>query len=224
VVIVIQCASNKQERAGHLRTRDGRRVVFVARPELATQGGDVWARPDDASDVTRLTWRARLEASQADQSHLLPAIELYTNSAYGELGRRFGSERVFILSAGWGLVRGSYRLPKYDITFSKQADKYKQRRPEDSYQDFNQLPREPDGPVVFLGGRDYLPLFSALTRDVRAKVVVPYRCPPGPGTGTVRREGHLLLVPYPTAALTNWYYGCAKRLCDDPSFLEKAAL
>ncbi len=52
--IVIQCAASKTPRAGHLRTRDGQRVVFVARPDEAPpEPGVVYARPDDISDHGR---------------------------------------------------------------------------------------------------------------------------------------------------------------------------
>lgn len=224
MIVVIQCASTKQPGAAYLRGRDGRRVMFVARPELAPHGGDlVWARPDDLSDAPDTTWRARLEAAQVERgTELLQASELYRPVAFGHLARTFGPQQLFILSAGWGLVRADYRLPQYDITFSKQAEPYKRRLAGDPYHDFNQLPVAADEPVVFLGGRDYLPLLAKLTRDTRTRVIVPSRCEPA-SAGSPVQQGHLLLVPYPTTAKTNWHYGCAEQLCANPTFLERAA-
>lgn len=225
MIVVIQCASRKQPGAGHLRMRSGRRVMFVARPEFAPRGGElVWARPDDLSDVAGGTWRLELEAANSaggGGTGLLRAFELYQPAAFGRLANTFGIANLFILSAGWGLVRGNYRLPQYDITFSKQAEPYKRRQPDDRYQDLNQLPPTPAGPVVFLGGRDYLPLFSALTQSLRAPVIVPFRCEPADRAPGVTQDGHLRFVPYRTTAKTNWHYGCAERLCADPTFLER---
>lgn len=221
--VVIQCASTKQPEAGTLRTRDNRRVTFVARPECApATEGVLWARPDDASDVAGDTWRRRVEAANADPGGppgLLRAIELYRPQAFARLARAFGTERVFILSAGWGLVRADFRLPAYDITFSKQAESYKRRASGDHYDDFGQLPAGA-GPVTFLGGRDYLPLFSALTRHLRVPITIPFRCDSS-GSPGIRREGNVRFVPFPTTAKTNWHYGCANRLCEEPSFLEE---
>ena len=60
--------------------------------------------------------------------HLCPAYQLYQNKTYGLLVDRFGLNTVYILSAGWGLVRADYLLPYYDITFSPSAEAYKRRR------------------------------------------------------------------------------------------------
>jgi hypothetical protein len=225
MLVVIQCAATKDPDAGTLWTRDGKRVLFVARPERAPSSGEVvWARPDDASDDAGATWRDLLEVANRRPDPglgLRRAFELYEPPAFRRLATRFGIDRLFILSAGWGLVRASYLLPQYDITFSKQAESYKQRTIGDPYRDFNQLPPAPAGSVVFLGGRDYLPLFAKLTRTLPAPLIVPFRCDPADETTCVHHDGHLRLVPYRTAAKTNWHYGCADQLCRDPSFLER---
>lgn len=222
--VVIQCASTKDPDAGSLWTRRGERVVFVARPELApAMTGTWWARPDDPSDVGGFSWRDRVEAVNADRSAssgLLPAFELYRPPAFGRLVARFGLGNVFILSAGWGLVRADFRLPDYDITFSKQAERYKRRNTGDAYRDFVQLPPAASGQVVFLGGRDYLPLLFRLTRNLQAPVIVPFRCDPADEVTGVLQDGHVRRVPYRTNAKTNWHYGCAERLCQEPTFLD----
>ncbi len=76
--IVIQCAGSKVPEVGHLRTRGGQRVVFVARPDQAPpKPGVIYARPDDMSDDGRSTWRARLLAYNDEPGEnelgLLPA-------------------------------------------------------------------------------------------------------------------------------------------------------
>ena len=100
---------------------------------------------------------------------LLPAYQLYENKTYGLLVDRFGSESVYILSAGWGLVRSNFLTPYYDITFSQSADKYKQRRKRDRYNDFRMLPAQTTEKVCFIGGKDYLPLFCELTEGIEGR-------------------------------------------------------
>jgi len=54
MIVVIQCAASKRPGAGHLVSKTGRPVAFVAHPELA-QVGDryLYARPDDRSETDR---------------------------------------------------------------------------------------------------------------------------------------------------------------------------
>jgi hypothetical protein len=40
------------------------------------------------------------------------------------LVEKFGIEKVFILSAGWGLIRADFLTPNYDITFSGSAEAF----------------------------------------------------------------------------------------------------
>ena len=60
MIVVIQCAAGKKPNAGHMRTRDGKRVLFVANPDSAPPGDScVYARPDELADTGR-TWRDEL--------------------------------------------------------------------------------------------------------------------------------------------------------------------
>jgi hypothetical protein len=114
---------------------------------------------------------------------LWQASRLYEPSAYGLLVEEFGPEKLFILSAGWGLIRSDFLTPNYDITFSSQADDGKRRR-RDVFQDLVQLDMASTEPIVFLGGKDYLALFSLLTRPSRAERRVFYNSatiPSAPG-------------------------------------------
>jgi len=206
--IVIQCAARKHPSAGRLRTTAGRAVLFVAQPELAPPEAAVhYARPDDVSDDGR-TWRERLVACNAaadNPLNLLPAYRLYTHDAYRALADRFGLERLFILSAGWGLIPANFLTPGYDITFTTSADEWKRRRKGDHYEDFRMLPDD-EGLIAFIGGKDYLPLFAKLTAPLRARKLVFFnsRIPPNlPGFEAIR---------YPTTTRTNWHYECARDL------------
>lgn len=123
MIIVIQCAAGKQGHAGHLRTLDGLEVMFVAHPDSApSHPNRVYARPDDLSDRGK-SWRNVLQEYNRNPGEnpleLLSAWQLYKNPVYEMLAKRFAPDRLYILSAGWGLVRADYLTPSYDITFSK---------------------------------------------------------------------------------------------------------
>jgi len=126
----------------------------------------------------------------------------YDNLAYERLVERFGLHSVYILSAGWGLIRADFLTPYYDITFSRKAEVYKRRRPTDPYHDFRMPSDDTKDEVVFFGGQDYLPLFSSLTECVGSRRTVFYnsvRCP--------RLRGCALR--FETSTRTNWHYECA---------------
>ncbi len=125
MIVVIQRASRKARNAGHLVTADGQPVTFVAHPEMAPKNGKyVYARPDEDSGNGK-SWRDVLLAYNRKPSSnplaLLPAFQLYENPVYELLVQRLGVQNMYILSAGWGLIRSDFVTPDYDITFSPSA-------------------------------------------------------------------------------------------------------
>jgi hypothetical protein len=164
MIIVIQCAASKQPGAGHLVSASGKPVVFVAHPEIAPADGRyMYARPDDRSE-NKKPWRQVLEEynthPEDNPLRLYRAYRLYENSIYGRLVDRFGIQQVYILSAGWGLIRADFLTPYYDITFSRIAEPYKRRKKADRYQDFRRLPDQTVEEIVFFWG-------ERLSADVR---------------------------------------------------------
>ncbi len=206
--IVIQCAGSKRAGAGSLSTLDGRRVVFVVDPSLAaTAPGTLAAHPDGASDRPGQTWRDLVVAANRTPSTsgagLLEAAALYTPPAYSILQHAFGAANVFILSAGWGLVRSNFLLPDYDITFSGSAPVESRRKRHHRFADFNGLTSLPPDDTVFLGGKDYLPLFDALTAGhARRRIVFV-------NSGTAPVIAGCDMRRFPTTRRTNWHYDCA---------------
>lgn len=218
--IIIQCAATKHPDAGTFRAADGRKVAFVAEPcDAPLQAGTLHVHPDDRdpSDPSGPTWRQRVEAQNAPGSTnpwgLMPAGELYRPRIYRALIERYGVENVFILSAGWGLVRADWRLPDYDIAFGGGAAHHQRRRGLEGYQDWVttdlwEPPPEPD--MVFLGGRAYLPLFQHITGSYGGRRLMFY---PTLGPDTVAPQ-----VPgcatqgFTTTQRTNWHYACAEAL------------
>lgn len=115
MIIVIQCAASKRSDAGHLLSAMGKRIIFVANPEAApADPAHEYARPDDPSG-TGMSWRQVLlkyNEETADNSlGLCPVWRLYENRTYGRLVDRLGLEKVYILSAGWGLIRADFLTP-----------------------------------------------------------------------------------------------------------------
>ena len=215
MIVVIQCAATKN-RAGRFKTEDGRDILFVADPTRAPAGkGVVYKRPDDPAG-SGLSYREELvkynRLPGGNPLGLLPAWKLYTNPVYTELGDTFGVPNVFILSAGWGLIAADFLTPDYDITFSsaKGVDAYKRRRRNDVFMDLSMLPADRTGSIVFLGGKDYVPLFCRLTKGVKSERIVSYcysgnsdNPPPASGCRRLRFE---------TSTRTNWHYECARAL------------
>ncbi|MGI9229503.1 MAG: hypothetical protein ACR2P9_06565 [Gammaproteobacteria bacterium] len=212
MIIVIQCAKKKKEQAGCMQRSDGRKVLFVADPEKAPAvSGHCYAHPDDTADTGR-TWREELvqynNKSGSNPLGLLPAWELYEHDAYKKLANQYGIKNLYILSAGWGLIRGDFLTPQYDITFSGQAPKHTRRRKTDWYDDLRTLPEDTTEPIVFFVGKGYIPLACELTTMAKAKRYLYYNSndkPTAPGC---------ILEKYDTRTRTNWHYECARAFMD----------
>jgi hypothetical protein len=206
--IVIQCASKKMPDAGYMSNKDGRKILFVADPDTAPASDEfLYAKPDNISEAGK-SWRDLLlgynNKPENNPLDLYPAFQLYWNEAYRDLVQEYGTENVYILSAGWGLIDAEFLTPKYDITFSPSADPYKRRGKKDFYNDFQMLPDGCNDDLVFFGGKDYLPLFCELSSGYKGQRFIFYNSknlPKTPGCTLIR---------YHTTTRTNWHYGCAK--------------
>ncbi|MDE2860112.1 MAG: hypothetical protein OYI31_00755 [Chloroflexota bacterium] len=223
MIVVISCAGSKAPNAGRLLTPDGRPVQFVAHPDLMEESriepNLVYASPDAQSGFGA-TWRERLaeyneehRRTGGNPSDLLPAFQLYKNRIYRDLAGKFGPENVFILSAGWGLIRSDFLTPQYDITFSGLAPDAERRDygRDAGFRDFNALAeiREAvEGPVLCIAGKDYLPIFGNLSEPIDCEKLVIFATndpPDVPGCRPVRYTGK---------GGTNWQYRCARDLID----------
>lgn len=212
MTVVIQCAAGKSLAAGHMVTETGQQVLFVADPTKAPQNTSlVYQRPDDA-DQSGVTWREKLLEYNRDSTDnplgLLPALQLYKNPVYAELAHAFGVQNVYILSAGWGLISAEFLTPNYDITFSTagNVDIYKRRQHGDRYDDFAMLPKTAAEPIVFLGGKNYVPLFCSLTAHSGKERIVFYNTARPPDAPNCR------LLRFHSPTRRNWHYECANSL------------
>jgi hypothetical protein len=210
--IVIACAGSKH--GNYFQAVDGAKINFVAQPRK----GQMEFRPDDPSDRQGKSWRDCLEdynvsyiGSGDNPFGLSAAYELYSpkhpgNSIYQNLVNKFQAQNVFILSAGWGLIRSNYLLPRYDITFAAQADPYKKRNMADNYNDFGHLKPVDGEKIVLFAGQAYLQLFQKLTRSMPAHRIVFFhgKLP------SARLINDCQPIPYPNGDNRTWYYACAK--------------
>ena len=184
--------------------------MFVANPNDAPLGGSqIYARPDDSSDWG-MSWRSVLQEYNAAPDNnpfrLLQAGRLYKDATYGMLMEHCGPERLYILSAGWGLVRADFLTPDYDITFSKHQNvkPFKRRYDHDLYHDFSMLPSDTTERITFFGGKAYVGLFCNQTSSVKGPRYVWYNSKNEPNTpGCILRRFH-------TTTRTNWHYECAR--------------
>jgi len=211
--IVIQCAGKKRNSAGSLVSDCGKRMLFVARPQFAPNNSNlIYAHPDEVSDDGR-TWRERLldytaRHTQDNPLNLLPAYQLYTNIAYAALVHEFGIENIYILSAGWGLIRANFLTPTYDITFSSTKNKWIKRSPKIAFSDFNMLKDDGDH-IVFIGGKSYQPMFCQLLQNYGCRKSIIYNSVTPPDL--VRGFEAVL---YETSTRTNWHYKFATALVE----------
>ena len=178
------------------------------RPDLAPHDDSrLYAHPDDDCGTGR-SWRKVLESYNtnpgANPLRLLPACDLYCPPTYQLLVERFGVDRLYILSAGWGLIRSDFLTPNYDVTFSaaRNVPMFKRRTRHTTFHDFSTLPSTVSDPIVFFGGKSYVPLFCQLTSAVQSQRTVFYAgSRPSAPACTLSSFGD----PF-----TNWHYQCAQ--------------
>lgn len=207
LIVVIQCAGSKAHYAPSLQTPDRRQVRFVARPDKAKDDGEHYARPDDKAEDGK-TWQEKLldynRVGAGNPLGLLTAASLYRPGIYKSLSDELPPSRLFILSAGWGLIRSDFLLPGYDITFSNQAKPVFQRKESAPFADIKGLPADSVEPVLFFGGKAYRQLFADLTASIKSKRIVFYN-------STVKPTiAGCTLQRFETNRKRNWHYECAQ--------------
>ena len=221
-IIIMPCAGSKKD-VGHICFH-GKRVSFVANPGI--NSSDQF-RPDDLIPglAPRLTWREAITKYNTHQIlplgveiqgeefengwHLPKACYLYKDPTYQEVAAAIGPENVFILSAGWGLVISTYRIPYYDITFSGSTH-LNLRKAKQEWADYNQFPNtvKEDQCVHSMIGVKYFRLFNRLfPREVTLRF--HHKAGNAPGNFLGRAWDFQL---HPGKLRTNWYYQCARNV------------
>jgi len=206
--IVIQCAGRKAKGAGKLTTPAGEDVLFVAHPPAQQSPGTQYCHPDALIPGEGITWREHLLQYNLAQDHtnpnaLCPAALLYRPAVYKALIANYSWSNVFILSAGWGLIRSNFLTPDYNVTFSNQAETPSKRKKHDAFDDFNHLKTsalDNNETICFFGGKDYLDLYYKLTADIAARKIIYH-------SHTIQQQqpGYDYIA---YRRFTNWHYSC----------------
>jgi len=237
-IVIIQCAGRKNQ---GFWTWRGQKLVFVANKAkylISHPSSDcVPCEPDDlVSGSDDLTWRRLLlEYYQTkcrspviqDADELVQAWQLYTHPIYRSLaeGRKCSRASMFILSAGWGLVNADYRLPPYNITFSRApgTPAYARIGAAELWSKVQQLCGNPLIDVVdrnttihFFGGEQYRSLLYYYMDTVSGTKVVYHIGDIRPRESSQRPHGYVFTqyTPKNPELRTNWHYECARRFIE----------
>jgi hypothetical protein len=211
--IIIQCAGDKQPNPNYTGFHQHGQYIekFLAHPNA----DHLHCAHPDFECANGITWRETLaQYNQQNRfnnpQHLSQAYELYRPATYGNLVAEFGVENVYILSAGWGLIRADYLIPDYDITFSASAKANQRRRDNDDYKDFNHLAGNTE-PLIFLGGISYQPLLFQLTQQLSCDITLVYRSANPPAL-PINANARYMTRNFQTPRRTNWHYEAANAL------------
>jgi len=183
-------------------------IKFVASPKCANDGLNLYCIPDDKIPGYEKKWRDLI----VEQNHenLVRGFELYKNDIYRYLYQKYG-DNFYILSAGWGIIRSSYKLPAYNISYSKQADELIKRTEHMQWNDFNHLQDDvnagiisSDAVIVLFSSVDYLSSFYNLTSEIKNRKKIFFKA-----KGIIQKEGYEYEY-YNENIMTNWFYKAAR--------------
>jgi hypothetical protein len=228
--ICIQCAASKCP-DGYLIDSIGKKLQFVASPEKAPtdEPDTLFVKPATLCEGKGTSWQEivkRYNDKGGNPYKLYQAADLYRPSnksfrgVYRDLADAFGGDNVFVVSAGWGIIRSDYLTPNYDITFSQQALKkypWKWRSHEDVAafsQDRNHLDLarlSPNEEIHCFCGLDYLNMLYALTERLPGTKIVHYKSAHLDRTNERRPGFHYRKYKGPEKNRT-WHYQAAKDL------------
>jgi hypothetical protein len=187
-------------------------VNFVASPNKAPDDGTLYCTPDDNIPGTDKTWRDLI--NEQNHKDLVPAFELYKKEVYPMLHEKYG-EYFYIFSAGWGIVRSTYKLPFYDITYSKQNNPLVERTENMQWNDFNHLKDDAnegkfssDAEIVLFADTDYFAPFYKLTSDIKNKKIIIH-------AEEVDEETGYDYKSYCGDDPKYWFYRAAKKFCSE---------
>ncbi len=203
MIVILQCAGSKRKE--RLYVENGRPVIFVARPDFAPQNtGVTYKTPDDYS-LSGKTYREEVlnvNLTDTKKEYFYTASNLYSSGPYAEISEKSKSLGFdfYILSAGWGLIRGDFMLPYYDITFSSIPEKYKVRKLNSMhFKDFNQISKNNTEDIHVFCGAAYLKFLYSLIANLNCNKIIHH------GTNTPDKCQGFIYEKSPYS-YTNWQY------------------
>ena len=206
--------SVKDESCDGYFKHEGKKVKFVTQPDLAPDDDFLYALPDD-TDSGGVSWREKLtnynrefRDSGKNPYGLLPAWKIYQNKIYEDLKNEYGEDRLYILLAGWGIVRADFLIPASEITFTvKLPNNYNLK--DGFYRHYNMLPDDAGDPVVFFGRDECIPLFCDLTGKILGKRYAFYKGDRPDAPCCELREFR------PSDSNPIWYYETARKFIEN---------
>ena len=208
--IIISCCKRKN---GNPFMYNDKTINFVSHVNAGLPNNALYFHPDNLIPNENITWRNLI----AQLNDILPAYRLYRPNIYATLFERYGND-LFIFSAGWGIIRADFRLPKYDVTFSNNNNipVYARRNNNDIFQDFNHLVGiEENESIVLIAGSNYVIPFCKLTRDLPNKKIIIYKNQNLLNNNPYLNNNNFQFIHYQTDRRTNWHYEFAQRLIDN---------
>jgi hypothetical protein len=211
--VIISCCDRKN---GNQFTHNKKSINFISKVNEVDSNNALYVHPDDLIPNENITWR-ELIALQEIRDDLLPTYDLYRPEIYKSLYQHLGDD-LFIFSAGWGIVRADYKLPKYNVTFSKgnNIPIYNIRNQNNIFNDFNHLENiDINELVVFIAGKEYVQPFCQLTNHLPNKKIIIYKNNAVLNNNPYLKSHNFKFVHYQTNRRTNWHYEFAERLINN---------
>jgi hypothetical protein len=208
--IIISCCDRKN---GGPLIHNGEVINFVSHVDQVVPNDEMYFHPDDLVPNEDITWR-ELVRQQGLNNNLQLAHELYRPSIYNSLFQNYGND-LFIISAGWGIIRADYRLPKYNVTFSNTniIPNYARRNHGDIFHDCNHLEGiEANERIIVIAGSDYVLPFCQLTEDLPNEKIIIYKNQNLLNNNPYLDNNNFQFQNYQTNRRTNWHYEFAERL------------
>lgn len=211
--IIISCCDRKN---GEPFRHNGEEINFVSHVNEVLINNEFYFHPDDLVPNENITWR-ELIAQQELNNNLTTAHELYSPPIYNSLFQNYGND-LYIFSAGWGIVRADFRLPKYNITFSNNNNIpiYARRNHNDIFNDFNQLQGINENErIIFIAGSDYVLPFCELSAPLPNEKIIIYKSGLVLNNNPYLNNNNFQFIHYQTTTRTNWHYEFARRLINN---------
>ena len=215
--VVMICAKEKKGNSNIIHENFNHPITFVAQPN-----GVNTFLPDGDIPNLNMTWRDYVTNNQNNNVIPFKSYQLYIHGVYQNLFNFF-RYRLFILSAGWGLVKAEFRLPNYNITFSSSAKpEYKRvfNNLDPSFNDFNDLTynhnvglNSENEDIVFIGGRTYIKQFIARTDGIGKNKII-YHFGNEPLVVLPDNFFYVQYVPNNPNNYRTWHYELAQKYAD----------
>ncbi|MBN2695885.1 class I SAM-dependent methyltransferase [bacterium] len=216
--VVITCCGQKN---GESLFYNGDYIDFISHTnKIETNNKEstkkLYFHPDDLIPNESKSWRDLIEdgnSSTLYNLNILPAYQLYNHPIYNLLFQKY-RDKLYIFSAGWGVVQAEYKLPKYDITFSQKdsiPEFIKRDRDDSRFKDFNQLENDAET-TILIAGKDYVLPFCELTKDLNCVKIIVYTSDDVLQNNPYLENSDFIFYHYKTDTESNWYYEFANRL------------